>query len=181
MIVVHDGDMDLDWQRLGKALQATRRHRTPKVTQEQAAAELGVSRSVIQNIERGIGFDKPTPTIREYARLLGWADGSIDRVLAGGESTLASDPAVRPEGQLPALSGLPVRIQHELEQDGELVDSIVISLPGGGSAVVVVKNPTDATPEQRQRNLDAWLSMQPKLRSLDYSDADESSPAANGV
>src|SRR5688572_10212326 len=100
MIVVHDVDMTLDWQRLGQALKATRSKtrdaRGAKLTQEQAAVELGVSRSVIQNIERGIGFDKPTPTIREYARRLGWAEGSVDRVLAGGDPAHAAEP---PAGQ----------------------------------------------------------------------------------
>lgn len=175
MIVVHDDGMNLDWQRLGQALKATRsKVRDPetgaKLTQEQAAAELGVSRSVIQNIERGIGFDKPTSTIRQYARRLGWDDGSVEAVLAGGDFTLA------PEGE-PAgapLAGLPVRIQHELEQDGEIVDTAVIPLPGGGSAVVVVKNPPGATPEQRKQNLEAWLRTQPALRSLDASAAEPS-------
>jgi len=170
MIVVHDVGMDPDWQRLGQALKATRsKVRDPqtgaKLTQEQAAAELGLSRSVIQNIERGVGFDKPTPTIRQYARRLGWDEDSVDCVLAGGDYTLAPDdnPAAAP------LAGLPVRIQHELEQDGEIVDTAVIQLPGGGTAVVVVKNPPGATPEQRKQNLEAWLRAQPALQGLDFS------------
>jgi len=178
MIVVHDDDMTLDWQRLGQALKATRsKVRDPrtgaKLTQAQAAAELGVSRSAIQNIERGIGFDKPTSTIRQYAHRLGWDAGSVEAVLAGGDFTLAPEP----EPVDTPLVGLPVRIQHELEQDGEIVDTAVISLPGGGTAVVVVKNPPGPTPEQRQRNLEAWLRMQPALRSLDASATESSRDA----
>ena len=171
MIVVHDVDMDLDWQRLGQALKATRSTtrdaRGAKLTQEQAAVELGVSRSVIQNIERGIGFDKPTPTIREYARRLGWAEGSVDRVLAGEDPVFASESTSSQAAPSPVVAGLPVRIQHELEQGGDLVDTKVIELPGGGSVVIVVKNPPGATPEQRERNLEAWLRTQPALRDLD--------------
>lgn len=171
MIVVHDGRMDHDWQRLGKALQATRRARTPKITQDQAAAELGVSRSAIQNIERGVGFTKTTPTLREYARRLGWQDGSIDAVLAGGEPTLAGeDPALAPA----ELHGLPSRVKRELEQEGDLVDTAVIQLPGGGTAVVIVKDQPGATPEQREMNLEAWLRAQPKLRNLDQVEAESS-------
>lgn len=164
MIVGHDDDMDHDWQRLGKALQATRRARIPKITQEQAAAELGVSRSVIQNIERGIGFTKATPTVREYARRLGWTGGSIDEVLAGGEPTLTEDAPVPGAVE---FRGLPSRVKRELEQEGDLVDTAVIQLPGGGTAVVIVKDQPDATPEQREMNLEAWLRTQPALTNLD--------------
>lgn len=168
MIVVHHVHMDRDWKRLGKALQATRRARPGKPTQEQLAGDMDVSRSLIQNIERGIGFEKPTPALREYARRLGWAEGSIETVLAGGEPTLAEDAT---PGEPADLTGLPGRIKHELGRGGELVDTVVIQLPGGGTAVVIVKDQPDATPEQREQNLEAWLRTQPKLRSLDYSDS----------
>jgi DNA-binding XRE family transcriptional regulator len=171
MIVVHDEPMDRDWQRLGKALQAARRATAGKPTQEHMADALGVSRSVIQNIERGVGFDKPTPTIREYARKLGWAARSVDDVLAGGEPTsVADEPAV-------TLMGLPTRVARELTRDGDVVDTVVIQLPGGGSAVVVVKDQPDATPEERERTLEAWLRAQPKLRSLDQPDTEPSRDA----
>lgn len=173
--------MDLDWDRLGKALQAARQDMTPTLTQDELAAELGVGRSAIQNIERGMAFKKPTPTIRAVARRVGWSDDSVDRVLAGGDPQLVDLPK-RPAVQPPAGPPLPQRIQHELDQEGDLLDTVVIPLGDGASAVVVVKNPPDATPEQRQRNLDAWLRMQAQLRELDYSgeNGTRTSPAANG-
>jgi DNA-binding XRE family transcriptional regulator len=164
--------MDLDWQRLGKALQAARKAKDIRLTQPEMAKELGVGRSVIQLIEAGTEYKKPTPTIRAYARRVGWTDDSADRVLAGGEPTLVGDAAPAEPAE---LSGLPGRIKHELGREGELVDTVVIKLPGGGTAVVVVKDQPDATPEQRQKNLEAWLKTQPALESLDYSDTGSSS------
>jgi DNA-binding XRE family transcriptional regulator len=177
--------MDLDWDRLGAALQAARQAVTPELTQDELAAELGVGRSTIQNIERGQAFKKPSPTIRAFARRVGWTDESVDRVLAGGEPEFTSAQgrqAPQPSPQPSAGPALPQRIQHELDQEGELVETMVIPLGDGASAVVVVKNPPDATPEQRQRNLDAWLRMQAQLRELDYSgeNGTRKSPAANG-
>jgi DNA-binding XRE family transcriptional regulator len=175
------GVMDLDWARLGKALQAAREALKPKPKQEELAAELGVGRSVIQLIEGGHEYKKPTPTIRNFARRVGWTDESVDRVLAGGEPILAAEPSTEVPGYYP-FPGLPLRIKHELKSEGEVVDTVVIPLGDGGSAVVVVRNPPNATPEQRQRNLDAWLHMQAQLRELDYSDENgtQPSPAANG-
>jgi transcriptional regulator with XRE-family HTH domain len=177
--------MDLDWDRLGAALQAARQAMTPKLKQEELAAELGVGRSVIQLIERGHVYKKPTPTIRAFARRVGWTDESVDRVLAGGEPEFTSAQgrqAPQPTPQPSAGPALPQRIQHELDQEGDLLDTVVIPLGDGASAVVVVKNPAGATPEQRQRNLDAWLRMQSQLRQLDYTDKNGTrpSPAANG-
>jgi DNA-binding XRE family transcriptional regulator len=162
MILVHDEPMDLDWDRLGKALQAARLSKRPKLRQPDAAAAIGASRAVIQLIEGGKEYRKPTATIYAYARLLGWTEDSVDRVLAGGEPAMA-DVA---ESEAPADSKLPMRIQHELRQEGELVDTAVIPLGDGGTMVVVVKNPADATPEQRKANLSAWLEAQGELQSL---------------
>ena len=176
MIVRHDGGMDLDWDRLGAALKAAREALSPKLRQDELAAELGVGRSAIQNIERGQAFKKPTPTIRAFARRVGWTEDSVDRVLAGGDPVDSPSVEARQQALGPAL---PTRIEHELNQEGDLVDTAVIPLGDGASAVVVVKNPAGATPAQRQKNLDAWLRMQGHLEELDYTDDADRSPAAN--
>ncbi|MGW2908801.1 helix-turn-helix domain-containing protein, partial [Streptomyces sp. NPDC001204] len=75
--------MDEDTKRLGEALQAAREGRRPKLTQPEAAEQLGISRTTVQNIEAG-RFSKVNRTIRDYAALLGWPDGAIERVPAGG-------------------------------------------------------------------------------------------------
>lgn len=174
--------MDLDWDRLGTALQAARQAIEPELTQDDLAVELGVGRSTIQNIERGQAFKRPTPTIRTFARRVGWTDDSVDRVLAGGEPQLTDRTPEPADPHLSTGPALPLRIKHELAGEGELIETVVIPLGDGASAVVVVKNPPDATPEQRQRNLDAWLRMQAQLRELDYSgeNGTRTSPAANG-
>lgn len=161
--------MDLDWDRLGTALQAARQGLTPKLKQEELAAELGVGRSVIQLIESGHVYKKPTPTIRNFARRVGWTDGSVERVLGGGEPEIEGEVPMQEPSKSSTGPALPTRIEHELSQEGDLVDTAVIPLGDGGSVVLVAKNPAGATPEQRQRNLDAWLRMQSKLRQLDYT------------
>ncbi|MEU0659554.1 helix-turn-helix domain-containing protein [Streptomyces lavendulocolor] len=160
--------MDRDWTRLGTALRDARRAHPVQLTQEQMAEELGVGRSVIQLIEGGQEYKKPTLTIKAYARRVGWTEDSVDRVLAGGSPRYATDEAATgAELAEPAAdSKLPLRIQHELRQDGELVDTAVIPLGDGGTMVVVVKNPAGATPEQRKANLSAWLEAQGELQSL---------------
>ena len=169
--------MDLDWDHLGKALQAARRAMTPKLRQDELATELGVGRSTIQKIERGEPLIKPTPTIRAYARLVGWTEDSVDRVLDGGEPELTPGPQRKTASPTPTGPALPTRIEHELSQPGDLVDTAVIPLGDGASAVMVVKNPAGATPEQRQRNLEAWLRMQGQLRELDYTTGSGTRPS----
>ncbi|MFD4912782.1 helix-turn-helix domain-containing protein [Streptomyces virginiae] len=160
--------MDQDWKKLGEALKAARLARKPKLTQVQVAAELNVSRPTIQNIERGVGLTKVTQTLRAYAQLLGWTPESPGQILAGGEPTAAAhdaDSAVaRPLGE-----GLPMTVQDELEREGAVVDTAVVQLPDGTSVTVIVKGASkNPTPEERQRNLDAWRRVQPMLRELDY-------------
>lgn len=160
--------MDQDWKKLGEALKAARLARKPKLTQVQVAAELNVSRPTIQNIERGVGLTKVTQTLRAYAQLLGWTPESPAQILAGGEPTDAirgaESEAARPLGE-----GLPMTVQDELEREGAVVDTAVVQLPDGTSVTVIVKGASkNPTPEERQRNLEAWRRVQPMLRELDY-------------
>ncbi|MEU7032668.1 helix-turn-helix transcriptional regulator [Streptomyces sp. NPDC046237] len=163
--------MDRDWTRLGKALQAARR--ALGVTQEEMANALGVGRSVIQLIEGGNEYKKPTASMRTYATRVGWADGSIERVLAGGEpiQAAAGAPAAEPgrtADENPVETGLPVRIVHELKSRGDLLDTAVIPLGDGASMVVVVKGKPGASVDEIERNLEAWREAQGQLMELDY-------------
>ncbi|MFE9398593.1 helix-turn-helix transcriptional regulator [Streptomyces flavidovirens] len=174
--------MDHDLAQLGAALKATRVARRPKLTQEEVASNLGVSRATVQNIERGVGFSKVTPTIRAYAHLLDWTADSIDRVLAGGEPGLVHDASASPRATSvpPAKpSRLPLRVVDEIESSGALVDTAVIPLGDGGNMVVIVTGKEDATPEERQRNLDAWRQAQQRLQELSHPGR-SASPDANG-
>ncbi len=172
--------MDQELARLGAALKATRVARRPKLTQEEVASNLGVSRATVQNIERGAGFSKVTPTIRAYAHLLGWTADSIDRVLAGGEPGLVHDASasLRATDPPPKPSRLPLRVVDEIESSGALVDTAVIPLGDGGNMVVIVTGKEDATPEERQRNLAAWRQAQQQLQELSHPGRDVS-PEAN--
>lgn len=167
--------MDRDWARLGKALKAARQ--AMGITQEELAAELGVSRSVVQGIERGKSHSKPSLTMRAYARRAGWTADSIEEVLVGGE------PSSAPQSEAVAAeppSGLPLRIVDELSDDGALLDTVVVPLDGDARMVVVVKGKPGASPEEIRRNLEAWRSAhQHLLEAVEYGhDESETPPSA---
>ncbi|MFE6785125.1 helix-turn-helix domain-containing protein [Streptomyces sp. NPDC057680] len=173
--------MDLDWTRLGKALRDARRAAAVSLTQEEMAEEIGVGRSVIQLIEAGNKYKKPTASMRTYAARVGWADGSIEAVLAGGEPTLKAAPARAPESGPPARApesgppadaGLPLRIVHELKGKGDLLDTAVIPLGDDANMVVVVKGKPGASIEEIERSLEAWRKAQGQLLEIDYRDGD---------
>lgn len=160
--------MDQDLARLGAALKATRLNRRPKFTQDEAALALDISRGTVQNIERGTGFTKVTPTVRAYAHLLGWAPGSVERVLAGGEPVLGATGGAVEQPVAAEPSRLPLRIQDEIEGDRPLVDTRVIPLGDGTNMVVIVTGKENPTPEERKRNLEAWERAQEHLDELNY-------------
>lgn len=163
----HDVRMDHDWTRLGKALRAARNALPDELTQEQLAEALGVGRSVIQLIEGGNEYKKPTSTIRQYAQYVGWADGSIERVLAGGEPVMRGAVEEKPAPAPVVDPALPRRIVHELKE-GDLLDTAVIPLGDGANMVVVVKGRPGASEEEIRRDLEAWREAQDQLQELDY-------------
>lgn len=173
--------MDRDWARLGTALQGARKSRRPKLTQEDVAAELGVSRATVQNIERGKPFARPTATHLAYAKLVGWVEASAEQVLHGGEPALA-EPAGNAEatGEVSAeTTRLPLRIVDELQDEGALLDSIVLQLGDDARMVVVVKGRPNASPEEIKRNLEAWRKAQRHLQAIDSDE--EPGDVANGA
>lgn len=161
--------MSQDWERLGAALGAARVSRTPKLRQDDVASALGVSRATVQAIEHGKEFKKVTPTVRAFAELVGWTSDSPERVLAGGAPVQADAASVEPFARRPIGEGLPMTVQDELEREGAVVDTAVVQLPDGTSVTVIVKGASKSpTPEERQRNLEAWRRVQPMLRELNY-------------
>lgn len=158
----------MDWARLGEALKAARLSLRPKPTQADIAQSLGVSRATVQNIEQGKSLTRVNATIRAYAHLVGWTGDSPERVLEGGSPVSASSQAPK-QAKRPEPDGLPLTVQEELEREGALVDTAVVQLPDGTSVTVIVKGASkNPTPEERQRNLEAWRRVQPMLRELDY-------------
>ncbi|MCX5398959.1 helix-turn-helix transcriptional regulator [Streptomyces sp. NBC_00102] len=152
------------WAGLGDAFKAARA--TLKLTQSDIMEALDVSRATVQNVERGKAFTRPTSTHRAYARLVGWTEGSVDQVLAGGEPTpaAAATPGGKgPGGRVP--DDLPLHIAEELAS-GRLLDTAVIRMPGGGQAVVVARGREGGSPEELQASLEAWRLILPQLQEL---------------
>lgn len=162
--------MDETTKRLGEALQAAREGRRPRLTQPEAAKQLGVGRSTIQNIERG-QFVKINRTVREYAALLGWPGGAVERV-AAGEALEAGTETGEPAGNegLP----LPPAVEYELRTN-ETLDSTVINLgpdDGDGHVIVVLQGRKGATPEEVARIAERYRKARRYLQGL-ATEADE--------
>ena len=165
--------MDEDMQRLGSALQAAREGRRPKLTQPMVAEQLGVSRTTVQNIETG-KVTKVTATIREYARLVGWPDGTVERVLAGG-------PVLAPVAQqeeaaeaAPAFGtlGLSPTVEYEL-RSGETLENMVIPLgpdESDGHLIVALQGKKGASPEEIARIAARFRKVRPRLQGLTTDD-----------
>lgn len=175
--------MERKWTQLGAELKAAREARS--YTQAAVAEMIGVKRGTMRNIENG-DIARVTPTVRAYARAVGWEEGSVDAVLAGGVPTEAPSAAysseVRDATAAENIAGaapeeLPLRIQAAL-REGPLIDTAVINLPGDddgpeGQMVVIVKGRTGATPEQLKRALLRWEEAETKLRRAEGDAATE--------
>ncbi|WP_371624095.1 helix-turn-helix domain-containing protein [Streptomyces sp. NBC_01116] len=161
--------MDRDWARLGSALRAARDDLG--LGQLHVAERIGVKRGALRNVERG-EISRVTPTVREYARIVGWTDASIDAVLSGGEPTREAVPPDEPATvTVEAPEELPLRIQAALAGGGPVLDTAVINLPGEdgedseAQMVIVVKGRAgDATPEQIRKALLQWEKAEAQIR-----------------
>ncbi|MFF1709244.1 helix-turn-helix transcriptional regulator [Streptomyces sp. NPDC058268] len=162
-------ETDRDWDRLGRAFAKGREE--AHLTQVEAAERLGVSRGPIQNIERGrTGAQRPskvTGTMRSYARLLGWADGSIERVLAGGEPEVAPTPApASPEEHPP--SDLSPDVQMEL-RSGRTLGSQILHLgppKSDARAIIILKGAEDITDEELDQIMQDWRKRRRRLQGI---------------
>ncbi|MFJ6487030.1 helix-turn-helix domain-containing protein [Streptomyces californicus] len=165
--------MSRDWVRLGHAIEAARDAKG--MTQVALATAADVSESTIQNLEAGKARVRQPPSVKKVEAALGWAPGSADAVLAGGEPTPAPATQNTESPQAGDQTGLPLRIIQELS-DGPLLDTTVLPLSGDSRMVIVVKGTPDASPEQIRRDLIAWAKAQSVLRDLDR-DGDSSESA----
>ncbi|WP_069885246.1 helix-turn-helix domain-containing protein [Streptomyces luteocolor] len=172
--------MDQDLKRLGNELRESReQRRNPQVTQADAAEALGLSRTALQNIEHG-KIRKVSRTVRQYAEFLGWPDGAVDVVMAGG--TLADAEAAEREASSAEQAtagtledfGLSPTVEYEL-RSGKTLESTVINLgpdEDDGHIIVVVQGKKDATPEEIQRVAERFRRARRHLHSIG-SDRDE--------
>ena len=156
-----------DWERLGNAYAAGRKDQ--RLTQEDVADQLHVSRTAVQAIERGrqsngTSFQKVTPTMRAYARLLGWTEQSPELIADGGEPEL--QPAKQSE---PAFSDLPPAVDREL-RSGKTLDHTVVNL---GTAddddtriIVVLKGAENMTEEELDEAWRQWRKTRRRLQAI---------------
>lgn len=159
------GAMDRNWTRLGQKLKAARAERG--IEQQDIAGQIGVKRGATRNIEKG-SISKITPTVRAYARLVGWTEDSVDRVLDGGEPVMADgEPnAAGAEGPAPEVSDLSIRVQQALKT-GPLIDSRVTEVvtPSGTVKATIVVRGEDGTPPEQLlavlRSLKVAVTMDP--------------------
>lgn len=153
-----------DWTRLGRALAEHRE--AVGLTQEQAAAALKIGRSTVQAIEHGRPFKRVTPTIRAFARYVGWTEESPETVLAGGNPTRVGEAAS--EHGPPATSTAKGRDPDDLSaavksalRNGPLLDSRVIKIStpvGEVTATVVARGEDGMSDEDLDEMLRIWES-----------------------
>jgi transcriptional regulator with XRE-family HTH domain len=149
-----------DWKRLGHAFAEARK--AANLTQVEVAERLSVTRTPIQAIERGVQpngkpFAKVSATMRAYARLVGWTEGSPDLILQEQEPEPATQPV--PEAA-EAKFDLPPAVDREL-RSGRTLDSTVVHLSGEGDEddvriVVVLKGAQNISEEEIDRRYEQW-------------------------
>jgi hypothetical protein len=159
--------MDERWVRLGDAFAEGRE--SQNLTQVDVVDRTGLGMSTVQAIERGGPFKGITASMRLYAVLLGWAPGSIEAVLAGGQPT-EMPPAA---GQV-GIKGLPYRMAQALA-DGTALDTRLKTIGPGGEIVLVVKGREGATDEEKRAVLREWERQEGHLDRLGEVARDEPS------
>lgn len=150
--------MSEKWARLGAEV---RRARDAKgLTQAELGARVGKGDTTIANIENA-RLVKITRTMRDVARELGWAEGSVEAVLAGGDPIAAE--AAPPEVAAPATDppaasvadGLPMRVARILAE-GAPLDTTIVPLSDDADMVVLVMGKPTATPAALRAVLEDW-------------------------
>ena len=85
---------DPRWQRLGEII--VERRLALGWTQVKFSIAAGVSTMVISDMENGRRADYQIATLVKVQNALGWATGSIQDILAGGNPTERTSPTTRP-------------------------------------------------------------------------------------
>lgn len=165
-----------DWKRLGQAFADARK--AANLTQVEVAERLSVTRTPIQAIERGVQpngnpFTKVTPTIRAYARLVGWTEDSPTRILQGHTPEPATQPvsasAVEPKYDLPPAIDLELR-------SGRTLESTVVHLGSEEDdtrIIVVLKGAENLSEEELEKLWHDWRRTRRQIQGI-ASDSDAS-------
>ena len=160
---------DEQWGVLGRRLAEARRTTEGRPTQVAIASRIGVSLATVKSIERGRPYERVQPTHRAFAAAVGWADGSVEAVLAGSEPVLAESSSraeLAPQSEL--LKGLPDLARLALTE-GRAIDARVVSAsPGDDREVVVVLKGRRrvATREELEDDIWRWEQLQLAMREI---------------
>jgi DNA-binding XRE family transcriptional regulator len=161
--------MSEDWARLAEAIAKARKAR--RWTQEQLAAEAGIGYSTVQRLESGRPFSRRPSTLIPVAWALGWDDGSVTSILAGGDPTMRPDRVDADDraGVQGPSAQLPARVTHALAE-GEVLDTEVLELSHNGVTLVLVakRDPNrDAEGNQRMaEDVEDWTRFMRKVRGI---------------
>jgi DNA-binding XRE family transcriptional regulator len=169
-------NMTNDWDRLARAIRE--RRRVLDLTQQQLADAARVTRTTIKNLEGARQPKKRLPSsMAAVEKALGWAIGSGEAVLSGGEPILVIPPtgeyppAIDPFQ--PLADRLPVSVLDELSS-GEVYAADIhdLTVDGGMRIITVaIRHPDEpgqqVTPEQRRHNHRAWSRMQRQINGLE--------------
>jgi transcriptional regulator with XRE-family HTH domain len=165
--------MDRDWARLGQAI--VRAYESLGLRHSEFVEVVGVSRSTLHRLERGIGAAPSDSTLAKIERALSWPLGTCIAIAEGADAPPAALPQVvhvrKPTtlADPSVLDQLPTQISEELQQPGEVLGVDVVDLgPDGSGArmVVIVKrdaSDADPDPEVVRATLAEW---QRKRREL---------------
>lgn len=163
-------ETERDWKRLGHALAAARKE--AGLTQVDVAERLSVTRTPVQAIERGIQpngkpFAKVSPTMRAYARLVGWTEDSPELILQGQEPEPATQPVPEPADP---KSDLPPAVDRELRK-GRTLDHAVVHLSGEDDdddvrLVVILKGAEGMSEEEIDRRYEQWRRARRQLQAI---------------
>ncbi|GAA0359281.1 helix-turn-helix domain-containing protein [Streptomyces turgidiscabies] len=153
--------MDEGTKRLGVQLQLAREARRPRLAQPEAAQQVGLGRTTVQNIESG-RFAKVNASVRRYARFLGFEDGEAERIAAGEPESEETAPPEHDHLQLPPA------VEYELRA-GKTLEAGVIPLgpdETDGHVIVILQGRKDATPEELARIAERYRKPRRMLQGL---------------
>jgi transcriptional regulator with XRE-family HTH domain len=135
LLVGHHVRVAYDWERLSTAVRDART--AMELSQGALAARASVGMNTINNLEGGRRYTRLPNKINQIERALGWAPGSAEAILRGGEPTLLSVSGRSAESVQPPATGgipagdsaLPVSVRRALE-NGETFAADVINIRG---------------------------------------------------
>lgn len=105
---------EADWERLGRRIVAARVARGMH-NQKQFAQATGLSTRFLSDLENGKRTNYDQASLTRVEQVLGWTDGSVDTVLAGGEPTRTTHSTDEHPGDEDEFADLELEVRMILE------------------------------------------------------------------